>query len=367
MGGRLRRWWPLCKALLTLVILIVIGRQFARDLQRPELWLRPLHLGWLILSGLLYLVGLGFSALYWDRLLGYLGARPPLLTALRAYYIGHLGKYVPGKAWAVFLRATLVRGGGVRLGLAALTSFYEVLTTMAAGVLLAAGLFALLAPDTGTPLDWNTLVSLACLEPPAEGGVDRTTAVLLSLLLLGPIGLSIVPPLFNWLVHHLSLPFRSKEAEVPRIRFAWLVEGLFLTSVGWLLLGISMEAAFHGILGPELPWRGEARGRLAAIMGVSYVAGFVILLAPSGLGVREFFLTLFLTPELVGFQGMDEGEARGTVVLAVLVLRLVWTVAELLLAVPLYWLGLKAISDQRSAISQSGAAPSCSGKESLDR
>jgi hypothetical protein len=223
--------------------------------------------------------------------------------------------------------------------LAALTSFYEVLTTMAAGVLLAAILFALLAPDTGTTLDWNTLVSLARLEPPAVGAIDRKTAVLLSLLLLGPIGLAILPPLFNRLVHRLSLPFRGKDTPAPRIHFAWLAEGLVLTTFGWLLLGVSMEAAFHGILGAGLPWTGVDRGRLAAIMGVAYVAGFVILIAPSGLGVREFFLTLFLTPELVGFQDMNEAEARGIVVLAVLILRLVWTVAELLLAAPLYWLG----------------------------
>ena len=32
--------------------------------------------------------------------LGELGQRPPLLMAVRAYYLGHLGKYLPGKAWA---------------------------------------------------------------------------------------------------------------------------------------------------------------------------------------------------------------------------------------------------------------------------
>src|SRR5579885_2551566 len=104
MRSKLRRAWPVVKALLWLVILLLIGRQFARDLQNPHLGQRPLHTGWLLLSGLLYIVGLGFSALYWDRLLRHLGAYPPLGAALRAYYIGHLGKYLPGKAWSLFLR-----------------------------------------------------------------------------------------------------------------------------------------------------------------------------------------------------------------------------------------------------------------------
>ena len=58
---------------------------------------------------------------------------------------------------------------------------------------------------------------------------------------------------------------------------------------------------------------------------------------PSGLGVREFFLTLFLVPELA-----SEGQAaRGTAVLTVIVLRLVWTVAELGMAGVVYCLPVR--------------------------
>jgi uncharacterized membrane protein YbhN (UPF0104 family) len=62
------------------------------------------------------------------------------------------------------------------------------------------------------------------------------------------------------------------------------------------------------------------------------VAGFVIVVAPSGLGVREFFLTLFLAPELAALAGLGEAAAQATAVLTVLVLRLVWTAAELVAA-----------------------------------
>src|SRR5581483_8489845 len=60
MGERLRRWWPVLKALLGVAILLAIGRQFWRDLRNhPEVLQRPMHLGWLLLSGALYLLGLG--------------------------------------------------------------------------------------------------------------------------------------------------------------------------------------------------------------------------------------------------------------------------------------------------------------------
>jgi hypothetical protein len=348
MRSRFRRWWPVLKMLLGLAILFAVGRQFFRDLQTPGLWERPLHPGWLLLSGLLYLAGISLSALYWQRLLGHLGERPPLGVALRAYFIGHLGKYLPGKAWALFLRASLVHRGGVRLGLATLTSFYEVLTTMAAGALVAAVLFAALGPEAGSPFDAADLGRLLRLEAPAGGVVGRLPAVLLSLAVLLVVGLPLLPPLFNHLVHHLSLPFRERDAaRLPHIRLAHLAEGLVLAGLGWLLLGASVAATLQGIVGPAASfWALPTLGRLAAVMGLSYVIGFVILVAPGGLGVREFFLTLFLRPDLAALPGMDEAAARGTTALAVLVLRLVWTAAELVAAGLLYRQPQKVVHSQ---------------------
>jgi uncharacterized membrane protein YbhN (UPF0104 family) len=334
MRGELRRAWPIIKALLWLLILYLIGRQFARDLERPELAQRSLHVGWLLLSGLLYVLGLALSALYWYRLLGHLGARPPLGAALRSYYIGHLGKYLPGKAWALFLRTSLVRPYGVSAGMAALTSFYEVLTTMAGGVLVAAVLFAVLGADAGAGLNAETLRHLLWMEQPGEGGVQRSVVVLVSLLLLGAFLVPLHPAFFNRLARRMTNPFAATPNlnHAQNIRTVYLLEGLAITAVGWLILGASFAATLRGIVGAEWPLFDVRMARLPAIMGLSYVIGFVVVLAPGGLGVREFMLTLLLTPELVGVQGMGIDDARSTVVLAVLVLRLVWTAAEMLAA-----------------------------------
>jgi hypothetical protein len=342
MRERLRRWWPVVKALVSLAILAAIARRFADDLAQPELWQRPLRPGWLALSGALYLLGIGFSALYWRRLLGRLGSRPSLPATMRAYYLGHLGKYLPGKAWALWLRAEHIHRGGVSRGLAVLTSFYEVLTTMAAGALLAAVLFASLGTEGDPGPTGERLARLVRLEGLEQGVLGRGTAVVFSIALLAATGLPLLPPLFNRVVHWLSLPFRDPASPVPRIRLVYLAEGLALTAVGWLLLGAALAAAVAGVAGINLAWSGETLGRLTAGLAVSYVAGFVILLAPGGLGVREFFLTLFLAPELADLAGMGRGEARGLAALTALVLRLVWTAAEVVLAAGLFWLPVAA-------------------------
>src|SRR5689334_4610230 len=130
MRAWLRKSWPYLKALLALAILIAIGRQFVRDLGRAELWQQRFHPGWLAASAVLYLLGLAFSAVYWYRLLVVLGQEPSFVATVRAHYIGQMGKYLPGKAWALFLRSNLIRSPTTHVGVAVLTSFYEVFITM---------------------------------------------------------------------------------------------------------------------------------------------------------------------------------------------------------------------------------------------
>jgi hypothetical protein len=357
MLRRFRKVWPIIKAVLGLLIVAAIGRRFYLDLRdHPELTEQPLRPGWLVLSGALYLLGLGTCALFWYRLLWALGQQPALASAVRAYYIGHMGKYLPGKAWALFLRADLVRGPAVRGGLAAMTAFYEVLVTMSAGALVAAVLFALLLPPsgnrlgsgrlreqvgaildeltkpTGVPYDWQRLRREITAPGTGELVIDRTFAVVLAVGLLAPLLIPILPPIFNRLVHHLSLPFRRPDERAPRVPLLALPEGLLLTGAGWLCLAASLGAALEGVL-PEAPmWDAAGWGRLVAIMEVSYVAGFVILVLPSGLGVRELFLTMFLITAL----GCSSPAEEIPVVLAVLVLRGVWTLAELVM-IALVW------------------------------
>ena len=70
-------------------------------------------------------------------------------------------------------------------------------------------------------------------------------------------------------------------------------------------------------------WAWSTLGLYTAYLATAYVAGFLVLVVPGGLGVREFFLTLFLVPELAPCVVGTRGAARAAVVLAVLLLRLV--------------------------------------------
>jgi uncharacterized membrane protein YbhN (UPF0104 family) len=298
-----------------------------------------------------YFCGQSLSALYWRRLLGHLGHRPPLAATFRAYFIGQLGKYVPGKALALVLRADLLRGVGVPAGLAGFASFYEVLVTMSAGAVLALLLF--IVTDPAGVLSGGGEALLALFNPPWPESLnfDRLTLVLLALVLCGMILGPIYPAVFNRIVHLVTTPFRTGPA--PRIRVAWLAEGLVMIAPCWLLFGVALACALHAVPGAAPPriWSPDTLAYITAVMGLAYVAGFLVPI-PGALGAREYFLRVLLASWLADGLGVERPAALGMVVLAVLLLRLAWTVGEVVLAGALYWLPCSEVRGQKSEVSK---------------
>lgn len=343
MQGKRRPWWPIVKGLIGLAILVFIARRFAQDLSQPELYQEPIALGWLVAAGGLYVLGLGCACAYWGWLMGQLGPRPRVWPVIRAYFVSHLGKYVPGKALTLVMRAALGKDAGVAPGLAGMTAFYEVLLTMGAGVLLAAIYYLAMAIATPT-IDaaearaqaWAALIRL---QAPEKGFAPRALFIVAIALAIGILWPTI-PPIFNRLADKLSLPFRDPSRRIPRLTTYHMLGGLVFGAVGWLFLGGALACALHAVDRAGLAWDLPTFVRVLSILAIAYVAGFIVLLAPAGIGVRELFLTWLLTPEIAAAHDLPRELAEGKVVLVVLLLRLTWTVAEVVLAGLFYrWRG----------------------------
>ena len=295
--------WRGTKIALAVAIVGGVGWQFAKILRRPELWEQPLALDplWVAVAAGLYAVGFACWGGFWWRLLRGMGEWLPLPLAARAYFVSQLGKYVPGKAVSVFMRVAYARAAGVRTGVAAITATYETLTTIAAGALIAAVLFPFLEAESSA-MGWKALGLLAIA------------------------GIPILPGVFNRVAERLARPFVPKDAPpLPRLGFASLLGGLLQTSLGWICLSASLLALLHGLGRDELPWL-----VCTAYVSLSYVAGFLTLPAPGGLGVREAILQQLLARQFAA--GLGEQSAETFAVVVVLLLRLIWTVTELSLA-----------------------------------
>ena len=222
--------------------------------EHPEhLWaIRP---GWLLVSGLLYLVGILPEGLFWHRALRSLGQDVPLGRTLRAYYIGHLGKYVPGKAVVVVMRTGLVCGPGVDASIAAASVFLETLTMMAAGAFLAAVLLVVHDP-------WHSLLVLEAAgggaAAPAAGRVRlRFRPRFVAAGLAGHDGgdgaahaaAGLFPP--GRLVG-VGRSDPAVAAKLAQFRYRTLLWGWVMMFVGWGFIGASLWATLKAVGAPDI-------------------------------------------------------------------------------------------------------------------
>jgi hypothetical protein len=264
---------------------------------------------------LLYVAGLVCCGRFYEQVLRASPTPIGLLPAVRAYLISHLGKYVPGKAMVVVMRAGLSVPAGARAASAAIATFYETLVMMTSGSLIAALGFAMV---DGSP---SRMVGLPLL---GETRVALFPAASLFSLSLGVAFLVVVTPrVFGRLAGTISLPFPSVGAEsVPAFSAGLLSRGLAWTTLAWVLLGISQLAAAAGLSPVGVDRLLPLSSLVTASVALATVAGFVVAVLPGGLGVREGVLMLAMAPAL----GED------LAVVAALALRLIWVAAELLAA-----------------------------------
>jgi glycosyltransferase 2 family protein len=226
--------------------------------------------------------------------------------AWRGHLMGHVGKYVPGKAMVLFLRVMAVRGGGVRTSVVAAATAMETLFQMAIGCILG-GLIAIVL---GLP----KFIALGAVA----GG----------LLLALPT----LPPLSELLMRLVLRNHARRDAIAGGYGWALAARGWLAMALSWSLIGLSfwvVVAALPAIAqaaGEEQrsAWTIDDYWRATAVMALATAAGFVSLL-PGGAGVRELVVAYLLEPRI--------GAAHA--LLAAILARLVYLIVELLITLVL--------------------------------
>jgi uncharacterized membrane protein YbhN (UPF0104 family) len=214
------------------------------------------------------LLGLGASALSWRAMLAGLGVALPVRTAARIFFIGQLGKYLPGAVWPVVTQMRLGREHGApRRQVGAATAVYVVLLVVTA-LLLAAVALPLSSPGAVADYWWLFAVlpvGLVVLHPRVLGPLlDR---------LLG-------------LLRREPLPHR-------------LGGRAMAASLGWTLVMWVCYAAHLTVLAVPLGARGTVLPLLAlGAFCLAWAAGPLLVIAPAGLGVREAVLVVAFAPVL---------------------------------------------------------------------
>ncbi len=189
------------------------------------------------------------------------GIELPRLVAMRLYNVSQLGKYVPGSVWQFVGRAVAYRDRGAGYG-----AIRDALLTESLWLIGGAGL-------TGVVLGGTAVL------PVVVGGLSRTTMTWLA------VGAGVV------LVVVVAVVLSRRSAVVRYVRAAAPTPRVLgIQALTWLLLGTGCWAVCRAAdVSPPWPY---AVGLFAA----GYAVGFVVLLAPAGLGVRDGILVAGLLP-----------------------------------------------------------------------
>jgi hypothetical protein len=220
-------------------------------------------------------IALSFIALFaplilavplWWCSLRWLGAPLSFAGAVRIWFLSNIVRYVPGNLWQPVTMVVLARERGIdEVRTATSVALNWILSNLSG--LLVAGLYWVVDPDSPSRerlwlLPLIAVAALAVLHPAVLGRVLR-----------------------------LALRATRRPASEHLLTFGRLLLLLGLHCGIWVCYGVAF-AIFWSALYP-LDWR--ELPRLTGVFAGAYAIGFLSLLTPSGLGVREGALVIFLS------------------------------------------------------------------------
>ncbi|WP_141013858.1 lysylphosphatidylglycerol synthase transmembrane domain-containing protein [Nocardioides sambongensis] len=239
-------------------------------------------------AALLTTVGLGLTGVLWRGLLIALGTPIGPREAGAVFFVGQLGKYVPGSVWSFAAQAQLGRRHHVPVRSSVTASSLFLLVHTFTGVLLGSALAALGVLPTPIAAGWWVVIAVG------------SAAVL-------------CPPVVRRLGDRLA---GEGVATVFGVRELGLAGGLMCCV--WLCYGAGLAVLLSAV-GPVRP-----DDLLVAVgaFALAHAAGVLLVLAPAGLGAREGVLIAVLSPAV----------GVGPAAAAALLSRLVHAIADFAMA-----------------------------------
>jgi uncharacterized membrane protein YbhN (UPF0104 family) len=244
--------------------------------------------GWLVVSGVAFLVYYFAQAGFWWLLLRGCGAPGPYWPAASVWGKSILARYVPGNVFMFVGRAWMSHSQGLSIERVTAAMVYE----QALGVC-------------------GALLAVAVLFPFWEYRPGVTALSLLAIpVLVALMHPRVFRPLAGWALRVAHRP--PLEVTLP---FGTVLGMLCLFAVDWFVAGLGAWLLARAVTGLAV----DALPIVIVAYALAYVAGMVAFFIPSGIGVREAVLTASLSRELPG----------GVALTWALLLRLWVTVVEL--------------------------------------
>ena len=195
-----------------------------------------------------------------------LGYSVPRLTIHRVWFLSQIAKYIPGSLWQIAVRTGFYVQRGVPLGIASAATMWELVVTVAGSLVIVVFSFVL-----GVEAYWLSLGA--------------------GLLVLLAIVFYMLWPWRLLLFFRVKLAAKMIDALTHVKKRYDMLFSLFALSVGvWLVIGSGFYFLARAFGANEQLTFWNA----LITFNVAYSIGFLVIVAPSGLGVREVILSFFL-------------------------------------------------------------------------
>ena len=255
------------------LVLAAVGYALVRNWSDVSVSFRRIGPGSLTLGLLLALVSPVLSMLGWRVLLTDLGSRLHLAPASGVFFVGQLGKYLPGSVWSVVAQADMARTLGVPRRRTAVVGLITIALSALCGMV--AGLPALPALVTRgeAQLPWWFLA-----------------------LVIGGLLVGLWPPVLNRAIATLFRLLRREPLEHDLSTPAVALSTMWFT-LSWLAGGASIW-----VMATSLAREGADARHLAVVSICGYLLaagiGMFSFVVPAGVGVRDGVLVLLLATSM---------------------------------------------------------------------
>jgi len=197
----------------------------------------------------------------------------PLFDFIPIFFISQLGRYIPGKVWVVVGRVELLKRKGVDREWGVFISFLEMfLMLVGAGMIVISGMLF---------IDFKEFESYKGL---------LITLLLVSFLIL--LKLKFVYQLVKKLLKRFSLDQKINLPDYPFQKFE-LQKFVLFNLILWIMIG----GGFHLLITSLVP-NNPGLFYSIIVFAASWTIGFLSLISPSGIGVRESVMIALLSPFL---------------------------------------------------------------------
>jgi len=287
------------------VLLFFIGRTIWTQWESIGSFAWNIHIVWLFMSAVVFWIDFVLLIALWRLLLKTISGTPlSYKLSYRFSALSNLGKYVPGKVWAVLGMVYFLKREGYPASTAVATTGLHQAYTIVAGLLFVSAVL-------GTEL-WGRLPLVSVCVGLALGVIV------------------IYPPVFSYLLNR-GLALFKRDPVPYTMSFPRAFALLIAYVAAWILYGTSFWCMLKGI-GIDHPpfWM------MVASSSAAYLLGFLAIFAPGGIGVREGVLLVLISPYV------PAGLAATVAVIA----RVWITIVELIGLLPVLWGDKPALPQQ---------------------